>query len=71
MANSIYTRRCEGKRRMWRGNKLGTFKCGRKARFTFTTRVGYTVTRFVCGGNDGCVGSITSGYPVYDWRELA
>lgn len=62
---------CEGKRRMWRGGVLGVFKCGRKARFTFTTRVGLTRTHYVCGGAEGCVPSITHGYPVHDWRELA
>lgn len=61
---------CEGKRRMWRGRVLGTFKCGRKATHTFTTRVGLTRTHFVCGGDDGCVRSITGGYTAHDWREL-
>ena len=61
---------CEGKRRMWRGGVLGTFKCGRKARFSFTTRVGLTRVHYVCGGDDGCVGSITHGYPAHDWHEL-
>jgi hypothetical protein len=60
---------CEGKRRMWRGRTLGNFKCGRKARFTFQTYTGLCRTHRTCGAPE-CVGSITSGYPVNNWREL-
>lgn len=62
-------RRCEGKRRMWRGHRLGNFKCGRKARFVFQSYVGTSTTHYTCGDNE-CVGSITSGYPANNWREL-
>lgn len=60
---------CEGKRRMWRGNALGTFKCGRKARFVFQSYVGLCTTHYVCGDSD-CTRSVTA-YPVNNWRELA
>ena len=61
--------RCEGKRRMWRGRTLGTFKCGRKAKYVFETRVGLTRNHYTCG-DDECVRSITAGYPAANWREL-
>ena len=61
---------CEGKRRMWRGRTLGTFKCGRKAKYVVETRVGYTTTHFYCG-DDECARSIHSGYGFYNVRELA
>jgi hypothetical protein len=64
------SRKCEGKRRMWRGRTLGNFKCGRKARFTFQTYVGTTKTHYVCGLDDGCVSSITGGYRAMGFREL-
>jgi hypothetical protein len=69
MATS-YTPRCEGRRRKQRGHVFGTFACGRKARFVFQTYVGLSRTHYVCGGDDGCVGSITSGYPANNMREL-
>lgn len=55
---------------MWRRHTLGVFKCGRKARYTFQTYVGLTRSHAVCG-DDECVRSITTGYPVNNWRELA
>lgn len=64
------SQRCQGKRRMWRGHTLGTFKCGRKATHTFQTYVGLTRTHFVCSGEDGCVQSLTSGYPAMNMRKL-
>lgn len=68
MGNTIT--RCEGKRRMWRGHTLGTFKCGRKATHVFQTYVGLSTTHYVCGGEDGCVQSITGGYRAMNFREL-
>ena len=55
---------------MQRGRVFGTFKCGRKARFVFQTYVGLCRTYYVCGGDDGCVGSLTSGYPAQNMRAL-
>lgn len=55
-------KRCEGKRHMWRGNKLGTFKCGRKARWVLTTSVGLSRTHYSCGDAE-CDLSVTQGYP--------
>ena len=69
MANTTSTR-CEGTRRMWRGRVLGNFKCGRKATHVFQTYVGTCTTHYVCGGDDGCVGSITHGYPAQNMRKL-
>lgn len=63
------TKRCEGRRRMWRGNTLGTFKCGRKAKYVFQSYVGYSTTHYVCGDNE-CVASVASGYPTQNWRQL-
>lgn len=63
------SKRCEGKRRMWRGHRLGTYACGRTARFVFQTYVGLTRTHYVCG-DDECTRSITVGYTAHDWREL-
>jgi hypothetical protein len=53
---------CEGKRRMWRGHKLGTFKCGRKATAIITTNVGLSRTHYVCDDSE-CWAHITAGYP--------
>ena len=64
------SKRCEGTRRMQRGRTFGTFKCGRVARFVFQIYVGTSNTHYVCGGDDGCLGSITSGYPANNMREL-
>jgi hypothetical protein len=61
--------RCEGKRRQWRRGTLGTFKCGRVARYAFETRVGLTRRHRTCGDAE-CVRSITNGYPAYAMREL-
>lgn len=61
-------RRCEGSRRMMRRGVLGTFKCGRKARFVFESYVGLCTTHYTCG-DDQCVRSITA-YPVNNWREI-
>lgn len=60
---------CQGKRRMQRGRTFGTFKCGRKARFTFQTYVGLSRSHFVCGEQE-CTSSITQGYGANNWREL-
>lgn len=64
------SKRCEGTRRMWRGNRLGDFKCGRVARYVFQTYVGLSRTHYVCAGDDGCMGSLTGGYPANNVREL-
>jgi hypothetical protein len=61
--------RCAGKRRMWRGNRLGNFKCGRVARYTFETRVGMTRRHATCGA-DECVGSVTQGYPAFNFKSI-
>lgn len=61
------TQTCQGKRRMWRGNRLGTYKCGRKATHIVETRVGLSQTHFVCEDDD-CFRSITSGYPANSRR---
>ena len=62
-------RRCEGKRRMWRGNRLGNYKCGRKAKFVFETYVGLSRSHYVCGDEE-CVRSITDGYGANNFRAL-
>lgn len=54
--------KCEGKRRQWRGHTLGTYKCGRNATGRVETRVGTTVTRWVCDDEE-CYRSIAEGYP--------
>jgi hypothetical protein len=63
------TTRCGGKRRMWRRHTLGTYKCGRKAKFVFQTYVGLCNTHYTCG-DDECVRSLTSGYPAQNMRRL-
>lgn len=63
-------RRCEGKRRMWRGRRLGTYKCGRVARYTFQTYVGLTRSHYACDG-DECWDSLTNGYAAHNVRELS
>ena len=63
------TRRCEGKRRMWRGHVLGTYKCGRKATHVTTTKVGYSKTHYVCDDRE-CFNHIREGYPA-DCRPIA
>lgn len=55
-------KRCEGKRRKWRGHVLGTFACGRKATAIVETRVGLTRTHYVCDDAE-CFAHITGGYP--------
>lgn len=54
--------RCEGKRRQFRGNSYGTFKCGRKATTQVETHVGFT-EHHVCCNDDECYRSIAHGYP--------
>lgn len=54
--------RCEGKRRQFRGNAYGVFKCTRKATTVVTTNVGFSKTHYCCD-SDECFGSITGGYP--------
>lgn len=56
------TPRCEGKRRQFRGNTYGTFKCGRKATGTIETRVGFTEHHHACD-DEQCYRSIAAGYP--------
>jgi len=63
--------RCEGTRRTVRRGVFGTFKCGRKARFTFQTYVGTTRTHYHCGQDDCSVSNITQGYAAHNWREIA
>jgi hypothetical protein len=62
-------RRCEAKRRMWRGSHLGDFKCGRVARYTFQTYVGLCRTHYVCG-EDACMRALTGGYPANNVRAI-
>jgi len=62
-------RRCEGRRRKWRGRVFGTFACGRKATHLVETRVGYSETHYVCGDGQ-CYDSVTHGYPASS-RPLA
>ena len=54
--------RCTGKRRQFRGNCYGVFKCGRKATGTVETRVGFSERHHVCDDEE-CFRSITKGYP--------
>lgn len=63
------TQRCQGKRRMWRGHVLGTFKCGRKATTLVTTNVGLSRSHYVCD-SDECFAHIAGGYPAQS-RPLA
>lgn len=55
-------RRCQGKRRMWRGHTLGVFACGRKATAVMETRVGLSRTHYVCDDAE-CFDFIRGGYP--------
>jgi hypothetical protein len=55
-------KRCEGKRRQFRGGTFGVFKCGRKATGTVTTQVGFSETHHVCS-DEACQAYISSGYP--------
>lgn len=61
--------RCAGKRRMWRGHTLGTYKCGRVARYVFQSYVGTCTTHYVCADAE-CLASITHGYRAMNMREL-
>lgn len=54
--------RCQGKRRQSRRGVWGTFPCGRRAKGSVETQVGFTEHRACCGGDD-CIGSIAGGYP--------
>lgn len=54
--------RCEGKRRQFKRNAFGVFKCGRKATGVVETRVGFTERHYCCDG-DECFSSIAAGYP--------
>lgn len=54
---------------MWRGRTLGTYKCGRVARFVFETRVGLSRTHYVCADTE-CFHSIAGGYPAANVRAL-
>ena len=54
--------RCEGKRRQFRRNSYGVFKCMRNATGTVTTNVGFSETHYVCD-DDQCFSSIACGYP--------
>lgn len=63
-------RRCEAKRRKWRGRVFGTFACGRKARYVFQSYVGTTTTHYACGQDDCDARSIIGGYTIHNWREL-
>lgn len=53
--------KCDGRRRQWRGNKWGTFKCRNKAVGTVETHLGFTEHHHVCS-SDECWSSITQGY---------
>lgn len=55
--------RCEGKRRMFRGNSYGVFRCTRKATTVVTTNVGFSETHYCCD-DDECFRSIHGGYLV-------
>jgi hypothetical protein len=54
--------RCEGKRRQWRKNVFGAFKCMRKAKIVIETHVGFTEHHYACDDPE-CYGSISCGYP--------
>jgi hypothetical protein len=54
--------RCQGKRRMWRGPRLGTYACGRRATAVVTTRVGLSRTHYVCDDPE-CFAHTAGGYP--------
>lgn len=56
------TRRCQGRRRMWRGHTLGVYACGRKATTVVETRVGLSRTHYVCDDPD-CFAHVAGGYP--------
>lgn len=64
------SKRCEGRRRKWRGNVFGTFACGRKATHVFQTYTGLTRTHYVCDDAE-CLLHITSGYPANNMRAIA
>ena len=53
---------CQGKRRMWRGRRLGTYACGRKATTVVTTNVGFSRTHLVCDDPE-CYDHVRQGYP--------
>lgn len=55
-------KRCEGRRRKWRGHVYGTFACGRKATHVVETHVGFTEHHYICDDGD-CFYSVTHGYP--------
>lgn len=55
-------RRCQGRRRKWRGATLGVFACGRKATRVLETHVGLTRHHYVCD-DDECRRFVTNGYP--------
>jgi len=61
--------KCQGSRRMWRRETLGTFKCGRVAKITFQTYVGTTKSHFACNDPE-CQESLTEGYGANNVRTL-
>ena len=62
-------KRCQGRRRKWRGHVLGTFACGRKATHVVETRVGLSRTHYVCS-DAACFNYVAGGYPASS-RPLA
>lgn len=56
------TRRCQARRRKWRGNVLGKFACGRKATAVMTYYVGTAGTGYVCDDPE-CHSYLSGGYP--------
>jgi hypothetical protein len=54
--------KCQGKRRQFRGNAYGVFKCTKNAVATVETHVGFTEHRYVCD-HEECYSSIACGYP--------
>jgi hypothetical protein len=58
----VSSKRCQGRRRKWRGHVLGMFACGRKATHVMETRVGLSRTHYVCDDPE-CFDYIRAGYP--------
>ena len=54
--------RCEGRRRGFKRGTWGVHPCGRLAKGTITTNVGFSERHYACG-DDECHRSISGGYP--------
>jgi len=60
---------CEGKRRQFRKNKFGFFKCARKATVVITTALGFSERHYCCD-DDECFRAITGGYPPVNCQSI-